>query len=139
MSEPDKDNKPRSGHVRHDPGGRAIWEWAMESGRHAVDSTSRLLKKLELTSLTLMGDDAKPWQKQVPGDASDADQPPLPDTPPKLEAEVDPAARRGGGFNPYDSRTPMRPVAKAPPRAPAQGTQAAHSKRGFFARLFGRK
>jgi hypothetical protein len=49
VSGPDSDEKPRAGRVRHDSGGRAIWEWAVESGKHAVDSTSHLLKKLELT------------------------------------------------------------------------------------------
>jgi len=29
--------------VKHDAGGRAIWEWAAETGRNALDSTSRLL------------------------------------------------------------------------------------------------
>src|SRR5690606_27581318 len=56
--DPDSSDKPRSGRVRHDSGGRAIWEWAIDSGKHAVDSTSRLLKRLELTGITLMGDEA---------------------------------------------------------------------------------
>src|SRR5690606_38209798 len=68
--DPDSGDKPRSGRVRHDSGGRAIWEWALDSGKHAVDSTSRLLKKLELTGITLMGDEARPWEKQKQSDAA---------------------------------------------------------------------
>lgn len=130
MSKPDQDKKPASGHVRHEPGGRAIWEWAVESGRHAVDSTSRLLKKLELSSMTLMGDDARPWQKQVPVTA----EVPLPVAPAEIRAEVDPAA--GKGFNPYDNRAPVRATATPSRRRTPQEQPA--PKRGFFARLFSR-
>jgi hypothetical protein len=45
----DGDKKPpKVGRVRHDASGRAIWEWAADTGKHAIDSTSRLLKRLDL-------------------------------------------------------------------------------------------
>src|SRR5262245_33857430 len=60
MSASDKDDPSKpSGRVRHDSGGRAVWEWAVESGKHAIDSTSALLKKLELSGLRLMDDKKK--------------------------------------------------------------------------------
>jgi hypothetical protein len=40
-----------SGRVRHDDRGNAIWDWVKDTGRHALDSTSRLLKKLEMPQL----------------------------------------------------------------------------------------
>ncbi len=113
----DDDDKPRSGKVRHDSGGRAIWEWAVESGRHAIDSTSRLLKRLDLTGISLVGDDTKPWEKPREGEASAASAAPREEskTAPTFGGprESDPLAHRGQSFNPYDSRTP---VAGMPPR-----------------------
>lgn len=149
MSESDeKDgNKPRSGRVRHDPGGRAIWEWAVDSGRQAVDSTSRLLKKLELTGLTLMGEDTKPWEKKLPEGSPDprTTRPGTTGSTPELLPEPDPLANKGKGFNPYDTRTPVgrgAPVPKKPaPGKPVASrvTQPPARKRGLFARLFGRR
>lgn len=144
MSDPDSRDKPRSGRVRHDSGGRAIWEWARESGRYAIDSTSRLLKKLELTGITLMGDDARPWEKK-PGAAPGADpqHPGGSGTSLELPPDPGPEGPRSQGFNPYDTRTPVGRGA-TPPRKPAapprpRVTQPPARKRGFFARLFDRR
>lgn len=145
MSGQDSDSKPRrSGRVRHEPGGRAVWEWAIESGRHAIDSTSRLLKKLDLSSLRLLGDDEKLWEKDGakmppddpsprPGEMRNADVTP----------ELEPGASRG--FNPYDTRTPVgRGVTRSmPPKGPPRPriTQPVRpaEKKGFIARLFRRR
>ena len=60
MSRPDSDSKTaRKGTLRHDQGGRAVWEWAIDSSRQALDSTSRLLKKLDLGALRHNGGEAK--------------------------------------------------------------------------------
>src|SRR5690349_21546256 len=68
MTASDKDDPSKpAGRVRHDSGGRAVWEWAVESGKHAIDSTSALLKKLELSGLRLMEDKKK-------GAAEDAEE-----------------------------------------------------------------
>ena len=40
-----------SGRVRHDERGNAVWDWLKDTGRSAIDATSRLLKKLELSHL----------------------------------------------------------------------------------------
>lgn len=148
MSGPEDENKPApSGRVRHDSGGRAIWEWAVDSGRHAIDSTSRLLKKLDISSLRLLGDDEKAWEKKPGKSAPAADaesaRTPVPSTL-RLEedaGEQKPAVGQHGaaaplkpqGFDPYDSRTPVRKVApaKRAPRPPPP-------RKGFLSRLFGR-
>lgn len=144
MSDPDSSDRPRrSGQVRHDAGGRAIWEWAIESGRHAIDSTSRLLKKLELTGITLMRDDAKPWERDASGTPDkrsrepDAAERTAPQPLPTLEPEDG-----NKGFNPYDTRTPVgrgAPAVKKPSAPRPRITQPPARKRGFFARLFGRR
>ena len=145
MSGQDSDSKPqRSGRVRHEPGGKAVWEWAVESGRQALDSTSRLLKKLDISSLRLVGDEEKAWEKkglELPPD----DAPPGSNDPPRSfgsPPEKDPAAARG--FNPYDTRTPTgRGVGRQKPAAPPKPriTQPVRPARkpGFLARLFGRR
>jgi hypothetical protein len=137
---PDKkqDNKSSpAGRVRHDSSGRAIWEWAADTGRHALDSTSRLLKRLDLPGLTLADDEKKmPKQKEetLKGSGDSAG------TPPTFggEREVDPAANGRHSFNPYDSRGNMK---RAAPRTPpaSRVTQPERTKKpGLLGRLFGK-
>jgi hypothetical protein len=143
MSQPEEpgleQEKPAAaGRVRHDSSGRAVWEWAADTGRQALDSTSRLLKKLDLPGLTLADDDKK----------EDDDAPP-PKTKPNTPTfggsrEVDPLASSKKNFNPYDNRTPPKRVqtpTSAPAKRPIATKPAAKPvpKPGFFARLFGRK
>ena len=46
---PASDRTP--GRVVHDERGNAVWDWVKETGRAAIESTSRLLKRLELPEL----------------------------------------------------------------------------------------
>ena len=39
------------GKVVHDERGNAVWDWLKQTGRMAIESTSRLLKKLEAPEL----------------------------------------------------------------------------------------
>jgi hypothetical protein len=77
-----------TGRVRHDDRGNAVWDWIKDTGRHALESTSRLLKKLELPQLKV--EDKK-------------------DEELRLESDRDP----GGGYDPYNQSTKPR---AAPPR-----------------------
>lgn len=148
MSGPDKDKRPvRSGQVRHEPGGRAIWEWAIDSGKHALDSTSRLLKKLDITSLRILGDDEKPWKKDEVSAPDPAQSQPQDGKRPVPTfggpREDDPLVNQRKSFNPYDSRTPTgrgggtssKPAATPRPRI----TQPVRpeKKPGLLGRLFG--
>jgi hypothetical protein len=45
--------KPLVGAVRHDTRGNAVWQWAATTARHAVASTSQLLRRLDASSLKL--------------------------------------------------------------------------------------
>jgi hypothetical protein len=67
----------RSGRVVHDERGNAVWDWIKETSRIAIDSTSRLLKRLEVPEL-------KVEDTQKNNELS-------------LEADRD----AGGGYNPY--------------------------------------
>jgi hypothetical protein len=160
--DPDSRDKPRSGRVRHDSGGRAIWEWALDSGKQAVDSTSRLLKKLELTGITLMGDEARPWEKQKQNDASRKPASSTGDIKTQTSGQATGHSRDSGppghgsgqdrsaqhdagksrGTNPYDSRTPVgrsAPTPKKPAAAAPRITQPPARKPGLLARLLGRR
>lgn len=47
------DPKPLVGGVLHDDRGNAVWHWATDTARHAAVSTSALLKRLNVSSLSL--------------------------------------------------------------------------------------
>ncbi len=71
----------RSGRIVHDERGNAVWDWIKETSRIAIDSTSRLLKRLEVPEL-------KMEDTQKNNELS-------------LEADRD----AGGGYNPYGGST----------------------------------
>jgi hypothetical protein len=89
---PDPREPIASGRVRHDERGNAVWDWLKESGRHAIESTSRLLKRLEMPQL-------KVEEKK--------------DEELRIQSDRDP----GGGYDPYNQST--KPT-KTPPKAPAR-------------------
>jgi len=70
--------RPLAGGVRHDARGNAVWQWATETARHAVASTSQMLRRLEVSNLKLEELDES---KLPPGEA---------------------------GFNPYDGAAVTR-------------------------------
>jgi len=86
-SSPAREATP-SGRVRHDERGNAVWDWIKETGRHALESTSRLLRKLEAPQL----------------EVEDKQEEEL-----RLQSDRDP----GGGYDPYNqSTTPRTPPRK---------------------------
>ncbi len=141
MPPPDDENDPEkpAGRVRHDASGRAIWEWAAESGRHAIDSTSRLLKRLDLPGL-MLADDAQKKQEEEEQAAAEAlkaaGKPVVPTFGGTREA--DPAGNSKHSFNPYDTRATKRSAPK-PARKTAAKPAAPVKRPGLFARLFGGK
>ena len=78
-----------SGRVVHDSRGNAVWQWVKDTGRHAIESTSALLKKLEIPDLKVEDKDNEL----------------------RLEDDVD----EGGGYDPYGSRVGTK---KPPPKTP---------------------
>ncbi len=67
----------------HDERGNAVWDWLKETSRIAIESTSRLLRKLEMPELKV--EDPKDEELRI---ESDRDS--------------------GGGYDPYNQATPSR-------------------------------
>jgi hypothetical protein len=66
---------PTKTHIKHDSRGNAVWNWAASVGAAALESTSRLLKRLENPELS------------------------IDDKPKELELEE---RKTGGGYDPYN-------------------------------------
>jgi hypothetical protein len=77
-----------AGRIVHDDRGNAVWDWLKDTARIAIDSTSRLLRKLEVPELKV--EDTQHQQL-------------------RLESDRDP----GGGYDPYG-----KGITPKPPRKP---------------------
>jgi hypothetical protein len=143
---PKDDTKPTVGSVKHDARGRAIWEWAAETGKHALDSTSRLLKRLDLPGLSLAEepkDKGKDKGAAVFGGPKDSDplkgrqtfNPYETKAPPKIQAPP-PSSVTAPKPAPRPA-APGRPVAA--PKPLSREEQEADTRRGLLGRFFGRK
>ena len=145
MSNKPDDKKNPAGRVKHDAGGRAIWEWAVDTGRHALDSTSRLLKRLDLPGLSLLDEEQEKKKKAEEEEraAREAGSNPYDKDVPTFGGprESDPMAGSRRSFNPYDNRAPVKRSVQKPaakPTGPASSAQA-KDRPGLFSRLFGKK
>jgi hypothetical protein len=77
-----------TGKVVHDDRGNAVWDWVKTTSRHAIESTTRLLRKLEAPELKM--EDTK-----------------------DEELRIAPEPSTGGGYDPYNQATkPTRPGRK---------------------------
>jgi hypothetical protein len=66
-----------------------VWDWLKDTGRNAIESTSRLLRKLELPQLKV--EDKKDEELRIQSDQD-----------------------KGGGYDPYNQST--KPRGAPPPR-----------------------
>ncbi|MBS0387421.1 MAG: hypothetical protein JSR15_02985 [Proteobacteria bacterium] len=125
--------------VERDKHGNAVWKWAIDTGKHALDSTSRLLKRLEVPGLKLE-DDRKPGVK--PGDregASGRQGASSPGGRPSRGPSGPPS--RTAGHDPYGRSTSFgkpsaRPAAAAAVKKPAT---APPPRRSWWQRLLRRR
>jgi len=75
----------RTGKVVHDERGNAVWDWLKQTGRHAIESTTRMLKKLESPELKV----EQPQEEEL-----------------RIAPDGDNCA--GGGYDPYNQPTKSR-------------------------------
>ena len=85
----DDDGHVPTGKVVHDDRGNAVWDFLKNSGRHAIESTSRLLRKLEMPGLKF-------------------------EDPKDEELRIMPDPSTGGGYDPYNQTS--KPNRKPIPR-----------------------
>jgi hypothetical protein len=105
-SEPEGRN---SGQVRHDDRGNAVWHWATDTARTAMASTSQLLRKLDLTGLSLESD--QPAETDEPKLRSKSKPDGVPSKPvsaalssaPGVAGKKRTVDSRSGGFDPYST------------------------------------
>lgn len=91
---PAPDKAKGAGRVVHDARGNAVWDWVKETGRICMESTSAMLKRLDVPGL------------KMEGDKDDADEL-------RLESDRD----AGGGYDPYGGYNPAqkKPASKTKP------------------------
>jgi len=82
--------QPKTGRVVHDERGNAMWDWLKQTGRNAIESTTRMLRKLESPELKVEQTHEEELRIQPDGDSC-----------------------AGGGYDPYNQptksrRTPMK-------------------------------
>jgi hypothetical protein len=104
-----------AGHIVHDDRGNAVWKWGEDGNRS--DSTSRVLKRLDVPDLEIEGHEA-PAQRPGKGQVAGRGQPKTnPTNGPRMRA---PIVDAGGGYNPYNLTVPVKkpgdPKKPVPPK-----------------------
>jgi hypothetical protein len=84
-----RDPNQSTGEKVEDSQGRSVWKFAVESGKHLLDSTSSLLRRLEVPGLKI-------------------------DDEPGLGGK--PSGAPGGGYDPYGSNKALKPKPTAKPK-----------------------
>jgi hypothetical protein len=132
--------KPPPGGVRHDARGNAVWQWASETARHAVVSTTQLLRRLDVSGLSLQEpeDDKQPPKAASKTTAST----PAPSGRAATAKPAAPVRKTQAGFNPYEGAA--MPRAAAGKKTPSAGKKTPSAapvprRRSWWRRLFQRR
>src|SRR6202034_2340207 len=109
---------------KHDDRGNAVWHWAADTARTAMQSTSQLLRKLDLSALSLESDQPKDDEEPTPNPTSNVPKPSaVAETANKPKPKIDTRVR---GFDPYSSNAgTAKRAAQAPPVLPQVSSRPA--------------
>jgi len=123
MSEPedknsDKKRLPARESLSHDARGNAVWQWAVDSGKHLIDSTTHLLKRLEVPGLKLE-EDANTQEKK-----------------PVTKRAMTAGPTSNAGYDPYGHKRVAAPPRPRP--AATKPAAAPRPRRSWLQRLFRR-
>jgi hypothetical protein len=116
--------------VRHDARGNAVWQWAVDTGKHMLDSTSALLRRLEVPGLRVEGEETS---KKAAGAKSGS--PPLEIQEPGADAGYDPYGRSAMSRPARPVATTPKPMSRLSPPGPARGSRPS----SWWRRLIGRR
>jgi hypothetical protein len=117
---PAKKQPPERGAVSYDSRGNAVWQWAVDSGRHLIASTSHLLKRLEVPGLKLEEEASSQERKSIakPGQAAEP--------------------TGSVGYDPYGHKRVATPTPPRPRPAATKPAAGLPPRRSWWQRLFRR-
>ena len=132
-------DKRGSGEVRHDDRGNAVWHWAADTARTAIQSASQVLRKLDISSLSLEDQQKIEEEEKPPPKTSAAASAHPAQTGVAKKPPIDTRTR---GFDPYSSTAGTarrKPTAAAPTPAAANRPRAtSEPRRSWLQRLLRR-
>ena len=135
MSDQDDKSGKTPGGVRHDSRGNAVWQWAVDSGKQALDSTSKLLKRLEVPGLKLEGDTTENKQPEAAGQSAGRGAGQSAGQSKSTGTSAKPG--REAGYNPYGASRPTAPrPAAVKPAAATKPAAGKPSRPSLWQRLF---
>jgi hypothetical protein len=117
--------QPPKAAARPESRGRPAWQWAADTARLAMVTTSQLIRRIDISGLSIEGEKPPKTQQGAKPAAAAA----------RVAAPTGASARSaGGGFDPYNKKTLPRPPAARRP-APALVRQ----RLSWWRRLFQRR
>ena len=115
---PDAGSGRPAGRVVHDDRGNAVWKWGGDGARS--DSTSKVLRRLEVADLEIEGQEKPAWRPDKDQSMTTGQPAAQQHNAPKGQGRA-PMVDAGGGYNPYNLSVPVKKQS-APKTVPPKGS-----------------